>query len=187
MEPINVIEGRVSVLDRDDVDTDQIMPKQFLKRVERTGFGEFLFHDWAKEDGWDLPPNPILAAGENFGCGSSREHAPWGLQDYGFKAIVAPSFADIFYSNCTKIGLLPVVLPADVVTAIMGHGEAQIDLPARVVRFDGNEVPFTLDDETHHRLVNGLDDIALTLRQEDAIAAYERDGERDGPNTLAIA
>ena len=86
------------------------MPKQFLKRVERTGFGEFLFYDWAKEPGWDLPANPILVAGENFGCGSSREHAPWGLQDYGFQAIVAPSFADIFYSNCTKIGLLPIVL-----------------------------------------------------------------------------
>ena len=102
--------GPVSHLDRADVDTDQIMPKQFLKRVERTGFGEFLFYDWAKEPGWDLPANPILVAGENFGCGSSREHAPWGLQDYGFQAIVAPSFADIFYSNCTKIGLLPVVL-----------------------------------------------------------------------------
>ena len=110
MDPISVISGPVSHLDRADVDTDQIMPKQFLKRVERTGFGEFLFYDWAKEPGWDLPANPILVAGENFGCGSSREHAPWGLQDYGFQAIVAPSFADIFYSNCTKIGLLPVVL-----------------------------------------------------------------------------
>ena len=110
MEPIKVIAGKVSHLDRSDVDTDQIMPKQFLKRVERTGFGQFLFYDWAKEPGWELPANPILVAGENFGCGSSREHAPWGLQDYGFQAIVAPSFADIFYSNCTKIGLLPVVL-----------------------------------------------------------------------------
>src|SRR5438552_2548299 len=110
MDPIDVIAGEVSHLDRADVDTDQIMPKQFLKRVERSGFGQFLFYDWAKEPGWDLPPNPILVAGENFGCGSSREHAPWGLQDYGFQAIVAPSFADIFYSNCTKIGLLPVVL-----------------------------------------------------------------------------
>ncbi len=113
MQPIEVITGKVSHLDRSDVDTDQIMPKQFLKRVERTGFGEFLFYDWAKEPDWDLPPNPILVAGENFGCGSSREHAPWGLQDYGFQAIVAPSFADIFYSNCTKIGLLPVVLSAE--------------------------------------------------------------------------
>ena len=113
MQPLETITGPVSVLMRDDIDTDQIIPKQFLKRVERTGFGEFLFYDWAKEPGWDLPANPILVAGENFGCGSSREHAPWGLQDYGFQAIVAPSFADIFYSNCTKIGLLPVVLSAE--------------------------------------------------------------------------
>ena len=98
----------MSVLNRDDVDTDQIIPKQFLKRVERTGFGEFLFFDWAKQPGWDLPRNPILVAGRNFGCGSSREHAPWALEDYGFQAIIAPSFADIFRSNCTKIGLLPV-------------------------------------------------------------------------------
>ena len=92
MEPIHTISGPVSVLDRADVDTDQIIPKQFLKRVERTGFGEFLFYDWAKEPGWDLPANPILAAGPNFGCGSSREHAPWALQDYGFDVVVAPSF-----------------------------------------------------------------------------------------------
>src|SRR5438132_280838 len=110
MDAVRTVEGGVSALLRDDVDTDQIMPKQFLKRVERTGFGEFLFYDWAKEPGWDLPRNPILATGRNFGSGSSREHAPWALEDYGFRAIVAPSFADIFYSNCTKIGLLPVVL-----------------------------------------------------------------------------
>ena len=108
MEPITVVEGAVTVLDRDDVDTDQIIPKQFLKRVERTGFGEFLFYDWAKEPGWHLDRNPILATGRNFGCGSSREHAPWALEDYGFKAIIAPSFADIFYGNSTKIGLLPI-------------------------------------------------------------------------------
>ena len=115
MEPIETITGPVCVLMRDDVDTDQIIPKQFLKRVERTGFGEFLFYDWAKEPGWDLPHNQILVAGRNFGCGSSREHAPWALEDYGFRAIIAPSFADIFRSNCTKIGLLPVELPeADV-------------------------------------------------------------------------
>src|SRR2546423_1260846 len=110
MQPLKIVSGRASVLERANVDTDQIMPKQFLKRIERTGFGEFLFYDWAKEPGWSLPANPILVTGENFGCGSSREHAPWGLQDYGFQAIVAPSFADIFYSNCTKIGLRPVVL-----------------------------------------------------------------------------
>jgi 3-isopropylmalate/(R)-2-methylmalate dehydratase small subunit len=187
MESITTIKGKVSVLDRDDVDTDQIMPKQFLKRVERTGFGEFLFYDWAKEEGWDLPKNPILVTGENFGCGSSREHAPWGLQDYGFQAVIAPSFADIFYGNCTKIGLLPVVLPEDIVTAIMGVGECEIDLPNKVVRFDGDEVPFELDDDIHHRLVNGLDDIGLTLQQGDAIAAYEADRERTGPNTKELA
>ena len=119
MEPIVKFEGGVSVLDRADVDTDQIMPKQFLKRVERTGFGEFLFYDWAKEPDWDLPRNPILVTGRNFGCGSSREHAPWGLEDYGFKAIVAPSFADIFASNCTKIGLLTIAISEDDVRALM--------------------------------------------------------------------
>ena len=113
MKAIETITGPVSVLDRDDVDTDQIIPKQFLKRVERTGFGEFLFYDWAKEPDWDLPRNEILVAGRNFGCGSSREHAPWALEDYGFRAIIAPSFADIFRSNCTKIGLLPVELADD--------------------------------------------------------------------------
>ncbi|HEV2074913.1 MAG TPA: 3-isopropylmalate dehydratase small subunit, partial [Thermoleophilaceae bacterium] len=137
MDPVTVVQGGVSVLDRDDVDTDQIMPKQFLKRVERTGFGEFLFHDWAREPGWELPRNPILATGRNFGCGSSREHAPWGLQDYGFRAIVAPSFADIFYSNCTKIGLLPVVMPEDQVGAVMEAGRATIDLERRVVTIHG--------------------------------------------------
>jgi 3-isopropylmalate/(R)-2-methylmalate dehydratase small subunit len=187
MESVTTIRGKVSVLDRADVDTDQIMPKQFLKRVERTGFGEFLFYDWAKEPNWDLPKNPILATGANFGCGSSREHAPWGLEDYGFRAIIAPSFADIFYSNCTKIGLLPIALPEEVVQAIMAAGEAEIDLPARVVRFDGDEVSFEIDDEIHHRLVNGLDDIGLTLQQDDAIAAFERDRERTGPDTSALA
>ncbi len=106
MDPVNTIEGAVSVLDRADVDTDQIIPKQFLKRVERTGFGEFLFYDWLRDGEIELEPNPILVAGKNFGCGSSREHAPWALEDFGFKAIIAPSFADIFFSNCTKIGLL---------------------------------------------------------------------------------
>ena len=103
----------MSVLNRNDVDTDQIIPKQFLKRVERTGFGEFLFYDWIRDGEIELEPNPILVAGRNFGCGSSREHAPWALEDFGFEAIVAPSFADIFYSNCTKIGLLPAILPEE--------------------------------------------------------------------------
>jgi 3-isopropylmalate/(R)-2-methylmalate dehydratase small subunit len=183
MEAIRIIAGPVSVLDRADVDTDQIMPKQFLKRIERSGFGEFLFYDWAKEPGWDLPANPILVTGENFGCGSSREHAPWALQDYGFQAIVASSFADIFFSNCTKIGLLPVVLAEEDVRALMDAGEAEVDLDKLEVRFDGRAVPFELDADRRHRLLNGLDDIALTLQQDDDIAAYERDRERPGPVT----
>jgi 3-isopropylmalate/(R)-2-methylmalate dehydratase small subunit len=176
----------VTVLDRADIDTDQIIPKQFLKRIERTGFGEFLFYDWKNEPGWDLPANPILATGPNFGCGSSREHAPWALQDYGFRAVVAESFADIFFSNCTKIGLLPVRLPGDEVRALMDAGEGEIDLEALEVRFAGRAVPFELDDDTRHRLLNGLDDIALTLEQSDAIAAYEASRERLGPDTLAL-
>jgi 3-isopropylmalate/(R)-2-methylmalate dehydratase small subunit len=186
VEPVKTVSGDVSVLDRADVDTDQIIPKQFLKRVERTGFGEFLFYDWKQEEGWNLPPNPILATGPNFGSGSSREHAPWALQDYGFRAIVAPSFADIFFNNCTKIGLLPVVLGEDDVRALMQAGSAEIDLEAREVRFDGRAVPFEIDDDTRHRLLNGLDDIALTLQQADAIDAYERDRERAGPVTTAL-
>ncbi len=186
MEPIQVISGGVTALKRADVDTDQIIPKQFLKRIERTGFGEFLFYDWAKEDGWELPANPILATGPNFGCGSSREHAPWALEDYGFKAIVAESFADIFFSNCTKIGLLPVVLPDADVRALMAAGEGEVDLEALEVRFDGRAVGFELDEEIRHRLLNGLDDIALTLQQTDTIEAYESARERPGPVTTAL-
>jgi 3-isopropylmalate/(R)-2-methylmalate dehydratase small subunit len=189
MDPITTIAGGVSFLDRADVDTDQIIPKQFLKRVERTGFGEYLFFDWAQEPGWDLPRNPILAAGRNFGCGSSREHAPWALEDYGFRAVVAPSFADIFFSNCTKIGLLPVVLDEADVRALGAAGEAEIDLAAQEVRFDGRAAAFEIDPEIKHRLLNGLDDIALTLQQEGAIAAYERERERSGwagPQTTAL-
>jgi 3-isopropylmalate/(R)-2-methylmalate dehydratase small subunit len=186
MDPVRVISGGVTALDRADVDTDQIIPKQFLKRVERTGFGEFLFYDWAQEPGWSLPKNPILAAGPNFGCGSSREHAPWALQDYGFKAVVAASFADIFFSNCTKIGLLPVVLPEDEVRDLMKAGEAEVDLERCEVRFDGRAVAFEMDAERRHRLLEGLDDIALTLQLEDKIAAYEADRERPGPLTLEL-
>jgi 3-isopropylmalate/(R)-2-methylmalate dehydratase small subunit len=171
------------VLRRSDVDTDQIIPKQFLKRVERTGFGEFLFYDWAKEPGWDLDPNEILVTGRNFGCGSSREHAPWALEDYGFKAVVAPSFADIFYSNCTKVGLLPVPLPEEEVDALMDATEAEIDLEQQVVRFDGREVPFEIDAEIRRRLLEGLDDIGVTLQQAGAIDRYESERERSGPVT----
>jgi 3-isopropylmalate/(R)-2-methylmalate dehydratase small subunit len=183
---IETITGPVSVLNRDDVDTDQIIPKQFLKRVERTGFGEFLFFDWAKESDWDLPRNEILVTGRNFGCGSSREHAPWALEDYGFRAIIAPSFADIFRSNCTKIGLLPVELSAEEVRSIADAGEAQVDLAAQEVRWPGGTASFEIDPEVKHRLLNGLDDIALTLQQDEAIEAYERDRERSGPVTTAL-
>jgi 3-isopropylmalate/(R)-2-methylmalate dehydratase small subunit len=186
MRQVNVIEGDVTVLDRSDVDTDQIIPKQFLKRVERTGFGEFLFYDWAKQPGWELPRNPILATGRNFGCGSSREHAPWALEDYGFQAIVAPSFADIFYSNCTKIGLLPVVLPEDDVRAVMAAGRATVDLDAQEVSWDGGRASFEIDAEVRRRLLGGLDDIGVTLQQEDAIAGYEAERERSGPVTTSL-
>jgi 3-isopropylmalate/(R)-2-methylmalate dehydratase small subunit len=186
VKAIETITGRVSVLNRDDVDTDQIIPKQFLKRVERTGFGEFLFFDWAKQPDWDLPSNPILVTGRNFGCGSSREHAPWALEDYGFQAIIAPSFADIFRSNCTKIGLLPVQLTAEECESIREAGEAQVDLAAQEVRWPGGTAKFEIDPDIKHRLLNGLDDIALTLEADGAISAYEGERERPGPVTTAI-
>jgi len=186
VEPIEIIRGAVSHLDRANVDTDQIMPKQFLKRVQRTGFGQFLFFDWAKEPGWELPANPILVAGENFGCGSSREHAPWGLQDYGFQAIIAPSFADIFYSNCTKIGLLPVVLNGEDCRSLAEAGEGEVDLLAQEVRFAGEQVAFAIDHEIRRRLLEGLDDIGVTLGQEQLIASYESERERSGPVTTAL-
>jgi 3-isopropylmalate/(R)-2-methylmalate dehydratase small subunit len=186
VKPVGVISGDVTVLDRPDIDTDQIVPKQFLKRIERTGFGEFLFHDWAKEPGWDLPRNPILVTGRNFGCGSSREHAAWALQDYGFEAIVAPSFGDIFRSNSTKVGLLPVVLADEDVRAVAQASSAEIDLAAQEVRFDGRAASFEIEPEVKHRLLNGLDDIAVTLDAGDAIDAYERDRERPGPVTTAL-
>src|ERR687885_569398 len=166
MDPITVVEGAVTVLDRDDVDTDQIIPKQFLKRVERSGFGEFLFYDWKHDSDWDLPANPILATGRNFGCGSSREHAPWALGDYGFK--------------------VPVPLPVEDVRAIMAAGRARIDLEAQEVSWDGGSARFDIDPDTKHRLLNGLDEIGLTLQKEDAIAAYEGERERSGPVTTAL-
>jgi 3-isopropylmalate/(R)-2-methylmalate dehydratase small subunit len=191
MEAIEIIRGPVSHLDRSNVDTDQIMPKQFLKRVERSGFGEFLFYDWAKEPDWDLPANPILVAGENFGCGSSREHAPWGLQDYGFQALVAPSFADIFYSNCTKIGLLPIVLGEEDCKALAQAGEGQVDLRAQEVRYPATDgelvaIGFDIDPEIRRRLLEGLDDIGVTLGDERRISEFERESERIGPVTTAL-
>jgi 3-isopropylmalate/(R)-2-methylmalate dehydratase small subunit len=187
MRAVSRIEGGVSVLDRNDVDTDQIIPKQFLKRVERTGFGEFLFYDWAKQPGWELPRNPILATGRNFGCGSSREHAPWALEDYGFEAVVAPSFADIFYSNCTKIGLLPVVLAEDAVRGVMEAGNASIELATQKVSWAGGDASFEIDAEVKRRLLEGLDDIGVTLRQQDAIDRFEAGRERSGPVTTNLA
>jgi 3-isopropylmalate/(R)-2-methylmalate dehydratase small subunit len=159
------------VLDRNDVDTDQIIPKQFLKRIERTGFGEFLFFDWRKDPAFELnhQTGRILIAGRNFGCGSSREHAPWALEDYGFDVVIAPSFGDIFRQNSLKIGLLPVQLPEGHVRELMTRDEITVDLETRTV----DEFSFELDDFTRDCLLNGWDDIALTLRHEDAITAFE--------------
>jgi 3-isopropylmalate/(R)-2-methylmalate dehydratase small subunit len=187
MEPVDVIEGPVSVLDRADVDTDQIIPKQFLKRVERTGFGEFLFYDWIRDGEIELEPNPILVTGKNFGSGSSREHAPWALQDFGFDAIIAPSFADIFYSNCMKVGLLPVILGEEHVRGVAEAGAARIDLDDQTVDYAGGVVRFDIDEDTKHRLRHGLDDIGVTLRDVGAIDAYEAAGKADhGPVTSAL-
>jgi len=198
MEPVRVVEGVVCPLDRADVDTDQIIPKQFLKRIERTGFGEFLFWDWRGEEGFPIErPEyagaPILAAGRNFGCGSSREHAPWALQDFGFRAIVAPSFADIFRTNCTKIGLLPVTLPEpdvrEIIDAAAGEPGARlvVDLERLVATLPGGrEVEFEIEPDVRERLLNGWDDISLTLAREEAIARYEREREREGPVTTAL-
>ncbi len=169
--------GKVAVLDRADVDTDQIVPKQFLKRIERTGFGEFLFFDWAKEPDFELnrpeaQGATILLTGRNFGCGSSREHAAWALQDYGFDVIVAPSFGDIFRTNSLKIGLLTVTLPEDEVQALIGEGsgaELTIDLEAQTA----GPYRFEFDSFDRRRLLGGLDDIGLTLRHGDEIAAFE--------------
>ena len=187
MEPVTTIEGKVSVLDRADVDTDQIIPKQFLKRVERTGFGEFLFYDWLRDGEIELEPNPILVAGKNFGCGSSREHAPWALEDFGFRAIIAPSFADIFFSNCTKIGLLPVVLTAEECKAVAESASAKIDLDAQTVTCDAGTFSFEIEGDIKHRLLNGLDDIGATLQNGAAIDAFELAGKADrAPMTTAL-
>jgi 3-isopropylmalate/(R)-2-methylmalate dehydratase small subunit len=173
--------AKAVALDRADVDTDQIMPKQFLKRIERTGFGQFVFHDWRQDPNFELnrpeaAGAKILLTGRNFGCGSSREHAPWGLQDYGFDVIIAPSFGDIFRQNSIQIGLVPVVLPQEEVKRLMTFSgqELTVDLEAQTVTTpDGSTVAFDFDPSARHRLLNGLDDIGLTLAHEDAIAAYE--------------
>jgi len=183
MEPVTTVAGRVQVLDRSDVDTDQIVAKQVLKQIERTGLGEFLFYEWRRK-GLELDPScPILVTGKNFGCGSSREHAVWVLADFGFRAIVAPSFADIFYTNCTEIGLLPVVLAEAEVRALMEADRATVDLRRRVVAFDDREVPFEISAEVRERLLKGLDEVALTLEHEREIARFERERREAGTLT----
>ena len=192
MEKFTVLNGLVVPLDRANVDTDQIIPKQYLSSIKRTGFAEGLFAEWRKDPGFVLNQSrfkgaTILLGRKNFGCGSSREHAPWALEDYGFEAVIAPSFADIFYSNCTKIGLLPVVLTDDEVRGVMDAGHTAIDLAAQRVSWDGGEASFEIDQETKRRLIEGLDDIGVTLRQQDAIARYEAERERQGPVTTNLA
>ena len=191
-EPFIQHSGLVAPLDQINVDTDQIIPKQFLKRVERTGFGQFLFYDWRfKNDG---SPNPhfvlnqdqyqnstILVTGKNFGCGSSREHAPWALQDYGFRVIIAPSFADIFYNNCFKNGLLPVVLDTDTVLQILNGASGcqdyilSVDLEKQIVMLpDKSSHNFQIDPFQKTFILNGLDEIGWTLQYEQQIVDYER-------------
>jgi 3-isopropylmalate/(R)-2-methylmalate dehydratase small subunit len=185
VNPIRVITGRMVPLDRADVDTDQIMPKQHLKRIERTGFGELLFSDWRAEGGFVLDDPRyaganVLVTGPNFGSGSSREHAPWGLQQYGFEAVIAPSFADIFKGNCAKIGLLTIELPAEVCKRLIGlatedpQAPIRIDLPEQQVVTGEVHTSFEIDPHTKHLLVEGLDDIGLTLQHADAITAFEQ-------------
>ena len=175
MRAFRAVTSRAAVLDRPDVDTDQIMPKQFLKRVERTGFGEFLFFDWRNDPDFELnrQQGRILLAGRNFGCGSSREHAPWALQDYGFEAIVAPSYGDIFRQNSLKIGLLPVELPAEQVAELMERARAGEELTVDLEARTAGGFPFELDDFTRRCLLEGLDEIGLTLEHEDDLAVYE--------------
>ena len=185
MEPVKKVEGKALPLGWDDVDTDQIVPSDALKRIERTGFGQFLFSQWREDPGFVMnkPEHEgavVLLAGENFGSGSSREHAPWALQDYGFGAIIAPSFADIFKNNCAKIGVLTVELPQEALQKFLEavredpEAEVSVDLEERTVRGPGVEEEFEIDDFTRHRLLNGLDDIGLTLTHEDELEAFER-------------
>ncbi len=190
MDPVRVVEGTLAHLPRNNVDTDQIMPKQWLKRVERSGYGQYLFYDWARDATGELDPEfilnrpeyqhaRILVSGANFGSGSSREHAPWGIQDWGFEAVIAPSFADIFYTNCTKIGLLPVSLhPKEVrwlteLSAADPQAMVTVDLPDETVSAEGFLATFDIDPFIKHRLLNGLDDIGLTMKHVADIDAFE--------------
>ncbi|MEX1044384.1 MAG: 3-isopropylmalate dehydratase small subunit, partial [Acidimicrobiia bacterium] len=186
MQPVTVITGTIAPLPRANVDTDQIMPKNFLKRVERSGYGQFLFWDWRKDEDNFVLERPeyadagVLVTGANFGSGSSREHAPWGLQDWGFEAVIAPSFADIFFNNCTKVGLLPIVLSEKEVQWLLELGDADptaeitIDLDAQTVSYGAEfEARFDIDPFTKHRLLNGLDDIGLTMQHAEDIDSFE--------------
>lgn len=193
MKPFRRVEGVVAPLDRSDVDTDQIIPKQFLKRIQRTGFGAFLFHDWrtlpdgSPNSGFVLNQepyrgSPVLVAGDNFGCGSSREHAAWAIADYGFRVIIAPGFADIFHGNCFQNGLLPVELDLDQVRHLLDAAlerpgyRVAVDLEdCSVCGEDGFRAVFDVDPFRRSCLLEGMDDVALTLRHESAIAAYEKD------------
>lgn len=185
MEPVNKVEGKAVPLGWDDVDTDQIVPSDALKRIERTGFGQFLFSAWREDPDFILnkPEHDgavVLIAGQNFGSGSSREHAPWAIQDYGFGAVIAESFADIFKNNCAKIGLLAVELPEDAVHKLLEavrsdpEAEVSVDLEGRVVQGPGIEEPFAFDNFARYRLLNGLDDIGLTLTHEDELEEFEK-------------
>jgi 3-isopropylmalate/(R)-2-methylmalate dehydratase small subunit len=184
VKPIRVVSGRMAPLDMADVDTDQIIPKQFLKRIERTGYGPFLFYDWRARGNFvlDKPEYEgasVLVAGANFGCGSSREHAPWALRDFGFRAIIAPSFADIFRSNCYKTGLLAITLPDSQVRHLMDlvsedpTAKVVVDLEKQQVRGDGFEYRFDIDPFAREMLLGGLDDISLIELHETDIAAFE--------------
>jgi 3-isopropylmalate/(R)-2-methylmalate dehydratase small subunit len=196
MEPVKRVSGKALPLGFSDVDTDQIVPSDALKRIERTGFGQFLFSEWREDPDFVInrPEHEgavVLLAGENFGCGSSREHAPWALQDYGFGAIIAPSFADIFRNNCAKIGLLAVQLPEETVKKLLEavrrdpEATVTVDLEARTVTGPGVEEKFEVDDFTRHRLLNGLDDIGLTLTHEADLEAFERSRPSYLPKVLA--
>ncbi|WP_413379308.1 3-isopropylmalate dehydratase small subunit [Alkalihalobacillus sp. 1P02AB] len=190
MEPLVIHEGKIATLNRVNVDTDQIIPKQFLKRVERTGFGQFLFYDWRfLKDGQANPdfelnkPHAlgasILVAAHNFGCGSSREHAPWALHDYGFKVVIAPSFADIFYNNCVKNGMLPIRLNEEQTNELLELGaehefELKVDLKEQKITGADFEASFEIDPYWKEMLLNGWDEIGLTLRYETEIAKFEQ-------------
>ena len=183
MRPLQRVTSNVAVIDRNDVDTDQIMPKEFLKRIERSGYGQFLFFEWMKDPRFELhrpeyQGAEILISGRNFACGSSREHAAWGLEDYGFRVVLAQSYSDIFRSNAVKTGLAPIVLSevvlAELKAAVTETNELTVDLETMEITHPGGlRIPFELDDYSRETLLHGLDDIARTLQREDKIAAYE--------------